>query len=762
VSRRLATVFFLFFFLSQHALLAQTEKEEQVPLAQIIHELETRYGRKFSYADKTINGIKANMPPKDITLEKALRLLETETGLSFDLLGKNFVVVYSPTDEGPIPFPAQTLETVVITNYLTKGISVKRDGAVEIDYADFGILPGLIEPDVLLTLQALPGVESVDETVSNINVRGGTHDQNLILWDGIKMYQSGHFFGLISAFNPYQTKKAYLIKNGTDPAYGNSVSSVISMKTGRKINDKFNAEAGINYVHVGAFADAPTGKNGSVQVSARTSINNLLITPTYEKYFSRAFQGTEITENISTNERFSFSDLSLRWLYDISGKDRIRLNFIGISNELGFDENALIENEFQSKKSELTQRSLGGGLFYEREWNKSWTTSAQLYVSNYKLEALNNNLFEQQQVVQENEVIETSLKAVSNKKLNELFDWDAGYQFTETGISNLQDVNNPDFRAFTKEVERSHAVFSALGYVSENTSTVFEVGARLNYFKNLDQFRVEPRFSFNQAFSNDFNIEVLGEMKSQVATQTIDYQTDFLGVEKRRWRLADGDEIPLLRSKQISLGAVYDKNDWLVSVTGYLKEVEGISSQSQGFQNQYQFARFTGSFFTKGIDFLIDKSFGNFSSYISYSLSGNEYTFPILPEENFPNAVEIVNSVSFATSYEINDFKVSAGLKYRNGKPFTPLTPTGLQNDQLIYEAPNSDNLEDYFRVDISASQKLDFGKGIKALIGVSIWNLLDTENIIDSHYRLENGDVVRVFQKGLGLTPNLSVRVFF
>ena len=124
--------------------------------------------------------------------------------------------------------------------------------------------------------------------------------------------------------------------------------------------------------------------------------------------------------------------------------------------------------------------------------------------------------------------------------------------------------------------------------------------------------------------------------------------------------------------------------------------------------------------------------------------------------------MEIVNSVSFALAYELDDFKVSAGLKYRNGKPFTALTDSGLQNNKLVYEAPNSSNLEDYFRVDISASQELDFGKGIKAQLGVSIWNLLDNENIIDSHYRLENGKVSRIFQKGLGLTPNLSVRVFF
>ena len=95
---------------------------------------------------------------------------------------------------------------VIISNYLTSGILKDNTGATIIKPKSFGILPGLIEPDVLQTIQALPGILSVDETISNINVRGGTNDQNLLLWDGIKMYQSGHFFGLISAFNPYFTE----------------------------------------------------------------------------------------------------------------------------------------------------------------------------------------------------------------------------------------------------------------------------------------------------------------------------------------------------------------------------------------------------------------------------------------------------------------------------------------------------------------------------------------------------------------------------
>ena len=58
--------------------------------------------------------------------------------------------------------------------YLTKGIAKKNDGSITIKPKQIGHLPGLTEPDVFKTLQQIPGVISVDESISNINIRGGT------------------------------------------------------------------------------------------------------------------------------------------------------------------------------------------------------------------------------------------------------------------------------------------------------------------------------------------------------------------------------------------------------------------------------------------------------------------------------------------------------------------------------------------------------------------------------------------------------------
>ncbi|MBT8310711.1 MAG: TonB-dependent receptor plug domain-containing protein, partial [Flavobacteriaceae bacterium] len=217
---------------------AQTENQEQ-PLAEILKIVEQRFNVTFTYADANVKDVSIAPPSFALNLEDTLQYLEGTTQLNFGKLNNNNIVIRKVSEvKNEVknkPFRLQVLDEVVITNFLTKGIAKPNDGTTTINPQDFGILPGLIEPDVLQTIQALPGVQSADETVSNLNIRGGSHDENLILWDGIKMYQSGHFFGLISAFNPYLTKDVVVIKNGTSAFYGDGVSSVIDMRSKNEI-----------------------------------------------------------------------------------------------------------------------------------------------------------------------------------------------------------------------------------------------------------------------------------------------------------------------------------------------------------------------------------------------------------------------------------------------------------------------------------------------------------------------------------------------
>ena len=188
----------------------------------------------------------------------------------------------------------QLLSEVVISNYITKGINKTLDGSFKINFEQFGILPGLIESDALQAVQSLPGIHSLDESVTNINIRGGSNDQNLITWDGIKMYQAGHFFNLISAFNPNMTKSVTLIKNGTESSLTDAVSGTIAIKSSDKINTNFKTSLSVNLININGLLNIPLGKKASIQISGRRSFSDLIDTHTSNHYFEKAFQNTEV------------------------------------------------------------------------------------------------------------------------------------------------------------------------------------------------------------------------------------------------------------------------------------------------------------------------------------------------------------------------------------------------------------------------------------------------------------------------------------
>ena len=766
----LLPIFLSLFFLNVASLKAQTFQKEKQPLISILKILEEKYSIRFSFADETINKKEATLPDTNLSLNQVLETLKTETLLEFELLNNRFIVIKSKIDVQNSPFNIQRLEEVTINNYLTTGISKLNDGSISIKPEIFGILPGLIEPDVLQTIQSLPGVLSTDETVSNINVRGGTHDQNLLLWDGIKMYQSGHFFGLISAFNPYTTKRIHIFKNGTSAKYGDGISSIIDMQLPNDIDNELKVGLGFNLINADGFAKIPLSKKTELQVSARRSVTDLVLTPTYDQYFKRIFQDSDLTKtnrnSISKNEQFYFYDVNIKFLYDITNKDRVRIHFLNVNNFLNYDEQSTVNDRNEAFNSKLSQRNLATGITYTRDWNESLSTTSQIYVSNYDLDATNYDITNNQRLIQENEVYDGAVKLDINYAPNQQLKINGGYQFTEVGISNLEDVNNPVFRSFIKEVIRSHAVYVETGLLSNNAKTNFKAGVRLNHIQKFDMLFAEPRLSFSQRFLNNFRLEILGEFKSQTTSQIIDLQNDFLGIEKRRWVLANNTTIPVLKSKQASVGVHYNKNKLLISAETYIKKVNGITTRSQGFQNQYQFVNSIGSYEIKGIDFLLNKQFSNlFSTWVSYSYNTNNYTFKALNNgEPFPNNADIKHAVTFAGTYTNNNFKLALGLNWHSGIPTTlPNENQDPNNTEITYSNPNSSNLKDYLRTDCSATYRFNISHTSKATVGASVWNVLNKKNIINSYYTLDSeNNIAQVENLSLGITPNVSFRIDF
>ena len=666
----------------------------------------------------------------------------------------------------------EELNQVLIKVYLTSGLQKYLDGSTVLNTKKFGILPGLIDPDILQSIQALPGVESANESIANINVRGGTNDQNLVLWDNIKMYHSGHFFGLISAYNPNLTSKVIVSKNGTSAEYSDGVSSTINMQTKDVVTNVFSGGGGINLISADAFLEIPITKKLELHVSGRRSITDLFQSPTYTKYFERSFQDTEInadSEQNDTSSDFYFYDYTAKLLFDLNEKHQFRANIIGINNALDYSERLTNSNETVSKTSNLSQKNMGYGGNWKAQWNSKLSTNFITYFSQYNIDANDYRVETDQRLTEANEVMETGAKLNAHYKSSDNLNFLFGYQFNETGMLNQTTVSAPFYSSTKKDVLLNHALFSEVEYNKKNT--YLRVGLRLNYFQKFEKFLVEPRINLRQKLSNQFALKLEGEFKNQSTTQIVDFEDDFLGVEKRRWVLVTDNEIPIATSKQGSFGVEFNQNNLNIETTAFYKIVDGITASNQGFYNNFQFKNAHGSYTAKGLEFLANKTARQYSAWVSYTFSTNNYEFEAFTPATFPNNVDIRHSVGLGLNYNIyKNLKIAVGGIWRNGLPYTK----PVEGDETIqngnttlvnYDSPNSQNLDNFMRLDASLNYNFDLSQIVKASLTAGVINITNQDNVINRYYKVnpnDSNDAVQVDNKSLGLTPNLSFRVNF
>lgn len=666
----------------------------------------------------------------------------------------------------------EELNQVLINVYLTPGLQKYLDGSTVLNTKKFGILPGLIEPDVLQSIQALPGVESTNESIANINVRGGTNDQNLMIWDNIKMYHSGHFFGLVSAYNPNLTNKVIVTKNGTSAEYSDGVSSTINMFTNDKVSNTFAGGAGINGINADAFLAIPLAKNLEIDISGRRSVTDLFDTPTFTNYYKRSFQDSEINAESNQNNSksdFYFYDYTAKILFDLNEKHQFRANLIGINNALDYTEFSSNGTNSETKASTLSQKNIGYGGNWKAQWSSKFSTNLISYFSKYNIDATDYRIETDQLLTEANEVLETGIKLNAHYKATEYFNLLAGYEFNETGMLNQTTVSAPSYSSTKKDVLDNHGLYAEAEYHKNNS--YLRIGVRLNYFQKFEKLLLEPRINIRQQLSKAFALKLEGEFKNQTATQIIDFEDDFLGVEKRRWVLVNNESIPIATSKQASFGVEFNKNKLNIDITGFYKIVDGITASNQGFYNNFQYKKAHGSYTAKGIEFLANKTAGQFSSWVSYTFSVNDYHFDSFTPSTFPNNTDIRHSASLGINYDINNnFKVSVGGIWRNGQPYTiPLAGNEtVQNGNTTivnYDSPNSKNLDDFMRLDASLSYSFKFSPAIKGILRAGVLNTTNEENVINRYYKVNPNDsdkTIRVDKKSLGMTPNVSFRVNF
>ncbi|MCF6349897.1 MAG: TonB-dependent receptor [Flavobacteriaceae bacterium] len=732
----------------------------------ILTDLENKFNLKFSYVDEVLNEKKISLDLKNTSLNLILEAIELKTNLKFKKINKRYYIVKKIKKKITT---IQQLDNVIIGTYLTKGISKNKNTSFTITPEKLHILAGLTEADVLESIQQLPGVFSPNETATGLVIRGGTTDQNRVIWDGMNIYHNGHLFGMISAFNPNITKKIIVYNKGTNPSYGERISSVIDINTSHNVATKLNVGLGVNGISTDAFVTVPIVTDKlSVQASIRRSYADIYESFTFNRLSDKVFQNTKIEDAENTNNDFLFLDFNTKVNYKFDNQNHFTLSTLFIDNSLDYVIKDNSNNE--SFNDILHIKSEGYSFGWDKKYNDNISHKVTAAISKYRLNynfttQTNDNLttnFEKNNVVFDSGIsIDTQIKTNKGDQLQ------IGYQF------NLKDtsyrfVQTEDF-VFTldadKTVIRTHSLYTNYNYINPKLVTI-NLGFRFNYYSDLDKLRFEPRLVINKKFLKNFTIQLTGEIKNQIISQIDETVLSDLSLENRLWRLADGDTFPIINSNQVSLGLLYNKNGWNFDVDYYRKKVTGLTTLSLGFLNPDGTSFLDGSRKISGIDFYVKKKLHKFNIWTSYSFIDIKNKFDGLNNgKYFTASNEIKHAITASIAYKINKFQWALSWRWRNGKPFTKAI---IQNDDtVVFEGINTENLEDYHRLDFSSTYSFKISKpnNINAKIGFSIRNLYHQKNQLSREYTGNNSlnDPIKFVDKfSLGFTPNVLFRVNF
>jgi hypothetical protein len=751
---------------------SQTKK----PLDLVLKSLEKNHDLKFSFLTKSIINVLIYSPDEKLSIPEKIKFIEQQTQLVFSFVDENYIIISEKTIAKSknidtivkVPFRdslAFVLNEVAILNFLTKGIYKKNDGSFVIKTNKLATLPGITENDVLQSIQQIPGVYSKDESISNINIRGGTHDQNLFSWNNIPMYQTGHFYGLIAAFNPVFPEHVQVIKNGTSAFLGNSVSGTVLTHTNVEKIDKNQNCVVSNLLSTAVGTQFKIGKKINFQITARRSLTDFFPNLVYEKYRDRVFQNTTITnvdskqkENFSVFDDFYFYDFNLSNSIKISEKTTAGFNFIQTKNNLKINQTTTESAE----ENFLKQDNLGASVFLNHRFLNN-QISSNFYVSDYQLVSNSEKNPDNVLFFQTNKIKEFGAKFNFKHSFSDHFLASLGYHFQKNQVENSDLNNKPAFSRTQFSGLNSHIMVAEFEL---NTHKKWQIitGFRANYWADFKKFATEPRLNISYKPNNVFRFNLLAEQKSQILSQIIELQSDFLGLEKRRWQLANNNSIPVQQSRQIDLSFSFNKKNWLLTIENFYKSVNGISSNSQSFQNQIENQSLIGKYDNFGTEILLQKSFSKFTTWMSYCFNSNFYTFDNFEPQRFKNNFNLTHTFAFATIYNYEKWNLSLGFRLTQGLPYTDIAKNqDVNTTQIFYENPNAAKLPVFFQTNFSGSYTFNFSSNNKLQLGFAVLNVLNSKNITNTYFRKnQDYEIEKIDVSGFLFTPNVFVKYWF
>ena len=679
---------------------------------------------------------------------------------------------------------SQELQEVVITeknndlNDIDKKIS-KIDIATVKKLPSFGGIP-----DIMRSIQLLPGVISSSEVGGGIQVRGGAWDQNLMLLDEAIVYNATHLEGLYSTFNPDIIKDINFYKSGFPASYGGRLSSVMDITQKDGNMKSYHGEAGIGLISANLSLEGPIVRDkSSFIVAARRSYVDLFF-----RYFPQI-------KDVKT----FFYDLNSKVNYIINNNNRIYLSVYSgqdVTNVDSYDE---------------AYGNLTGTLRFNHIFNQKLFSNTSLIYSKYKMtdsESANPYAWKNNLGLDHYEFKEHFMFFTAKHKMEfglkgifyvfhpgELSPMGDSSQILKIAIPNQYAIEPSVYFTDNYQVSSKISVqyglrfsdFSYLGpadvyiYSNDAPKRVNTIIDTITYKRNKvikSYNNLEPRFSIkyclNQNHSFKLSYDRMAQYIHQISNTIVPLPYDM-------WK-PSGYYIKPLTSHQFSLGyfAALFQHTIDFSFELYYKRLQNVTEVKPGadisLDKTLDADLLQGRGRAYGLEIMVNKTKGKLTGMISYGWSRSEKKIDgtFQPEKiNFGRwysaAYDIPHKISFSGEYKVNErFSFTAVFNYMTGKPITLPSGQYIYFNTLIpyYSGVNLQRLPDYHRLDIAAvwhGKKKALRKW-QGFWTFSIYNVYGRENAYTIYIQRkpESQDTEAMELWMLSVVPSLSYTIKF
>ena len=586
------------------------------------------------------------------------------------------------------------------------------------------------EVDIIKSITLLPGVTNGGEGASGFNVRGGAADQNLILLDEAIIFNSSHFFGFFSVFNPDAIKDIKLYKGGIPANYGGRASSVLNIYQKDGNSNNFNAQGGVGLISSRLLLEGPLKKEkGSFLVGGRSSYAHLFL---------------PLVESVEDNKAY-FYDLNTKLSYTLDDKNNLFLS--GYFGRDVFDIANLFNNAYGNSVANFRWNHLFS--------NKLFSNLSLIYSDyDYRLD------FSFADFEWNSSIVNFNFKYDFKHYLNEKIKLEYGvnsiyYKFDPGLIEPTKENSQVQTNKLTDKYALESALYTGVNYqLSPKTS--FQFGARLSNFIRLGQklntyandtpllynsalklyqgaspigetnfkrgavlknfFNFEPRVALayqnkpNQSFKLSYNrmVQYLHLISNTNSPTPIDI-----------WA-PSGTFIDPQLLDQFAVGyfKTFNSNRFNLELEVFHKTIQNRLDYIDGAElianNAIEQVLLNGEARAKGLEFLFRKNEGKLTGWMAYTLSRSEQRTPgRTPEEVGINngnwyftPYDKTHDISITTNYDFNKkWDFSANFLFQTGQPITyPEAQYRFLNFSIPnFETRNSSRLPNYHRLDLSA-----------------------------------------------------------